>query len=244
MGVYLISMALDAVSLSILMTPPYECGGMSRFVEHLVKVERFILGRSQTRTAEGHFVCVHVRSIHEASPTKRKRKCVGASDEKSVDLEWLLVDSMNSNVIVYTSFGALVKVSFFLVPFIYCGHITFLCAYVKGFIGSKRTDVPPFLIIPLVYSDNALNALNTHVSNLGSLFDGLLQSTSNSIDSSQSFSESDVISLLLMLVERKTAPAHGLSLSMICTLLSGERSLEEFGLEYQVLRVCVLSVHI
>jgi hypothetical protein len=104
--------------------------------------------------------------------------------------------------------------------------------------------VPPFLIIPLVYSDNALNALNAHVSNLGSLFDGLLQSTSTSVDSSQSFSESDVISLLLMLVERKTAPAHGLSLSMICTLLSGERPLEEFGLEYQVTRVCVISSYL
>lgn len=74
--------------------------------------------------------------------------------------------------------------------------------------------------------------LSRHISRLGSIFDQIPRVQSEKL--LEGFSRDDEISLLMMLAERKSAPAHTLSLSMVLELLSGERGLEDFGLDNEV----------
>lgn len=188
-------MALDSAAITAFSS---SSKGLTAFVQHLVRIQRFILGRPQSRGTEGHFVCVQVRLL---SKDKKKKRLSSREDS---GLEWLLIDSMETGAVSFPSFAALLK----------------------AFVGGKRADVPPFLIVPLLYSASTLSFLQSHMSNLGSIFD-LPQAE-------MEFTSEDDVSLLMMLVERKTAPAHGLSLSMILSLLSGDRRLESFGLDFQI----------
>lgn len=104
----MISMALDQASLALLFATSTTNTGVNVFIEHLVRVKRFILGRPHTRNIEGHFVCVQVKQFSSTDPASGKKKKQQTA-ECSVQ-EWLLIDSMQPQAKSYSSFASLLKV--------------------------------------------------------------------------------------------------------------------------------------
>lgn len=111
------SMALDPASINTLSSAPLN----NAFVGHLLKVQRFMLGRPQNRDIEGHFVCVQVKLIDEERKNKRR-----LSQSPETGLEWLLVDSTRPHALSYPSFGALIKVNIQPLPCSFCGYLMYI----------------------------------------------------------------------------------------------------------------------